>query len=424
MDNKHSIIGPSKSHQWMHCPGSVNASQGCPNKSGDAAALGTAAHLLGELTINKGVRTPNDWKRPGTVDGKGQEFTVDEDMCKAVGVYTSYVRDRVEPDAIVMTETPFSLPHIHPDLFGTNDCLIAIPNQSLHVIDYKHGRGCVVEICDLEMPEPNDEESVLMNPPIETVNTQLLIYALGAIYQLPYLFAVVKLTIVQPRAEHDAGPIRSVILSVKDVIKWGHETLKPAAERCFVDNPEFQIGSWCKWCPVIACPAVIERSKELACVTHDPIEETKPIMFPTVESLTPVQLGNIHAFASQFASWADDIKAYIKEQLKLGKMTSQAVGFKLVAGNKSREFANNYQEVIQERAKGFIEPKDFYHEPKEKSVAQIEATLKDKGVAKKARDQILADVIVETPGAPKLVPVTAPGQELPSDASSVFEEFI
>ena len=61
----------------MNCPGSVKASEGCPDSCNDAATLGTAAHKLGELTLLKGAKSPKEWERPGVVEAKGKTIKVD-----------------------------------------------------------------------------------------------------------------------------------------------------------------------------------------------------------------------------------------------------------------------------------------------------------------------------------------------------------
>lgn len=425
LNDAHSVVGPSKADRYLHCPGSVIASRGCPDKCSDAASLGTAAHLLGELTINAGAETPEDWKRPDMVDGKGKQYPVDKDMSAAVGVYTRYVKAQ-SIGCDVFTETRFHLPHIHEALFGTNDCLIVNPSMCLHVIDYKHGSGHIVEIVDeeyhdhLKFVNLDDTETVCYYPPIEYVNPQLLIYALGALTHLFDFFYSVKLTIVQPRAEHDHGPIRSVVLKPEDIRAWGLNTLRPAIEECFSDNPRYQIGSWCRFCPAIACPAVVKRSMELTTIKKNPIT-TPPaeLQFPEPCDLTPEQLGNIHQFAQRFKTWADDVSTFMKEQLRLGKITSQALGYKRVQGRVSKKWKEGFKEILL--AHDFVTDSDLYNPAPERSPAQLEKHLKEKGVAKSARDAIIKDAIEEVPGAPRLVPITAAGQELPCDAASAFE---
>lgn len=443
----HSAIGASKSDRWINCPGSVIASQNCIEKCTDAAALGTAAHKLGELTIEKGVKSPNEWKRPRKIKGKDQSFDVDSDMSDAVEVYTSYIHRSLPEGIKPEVEQRFGLPEIHPEMFGTNDCLIDYPLHFLHVIDYKHGKGKIVEVLDYSQendPEngrvlgdgeiilPNGdrhyveemEDSIIHFPDISFVNTQLLIYALGALNRSCEIYEYVKLTIVQPRAEHAHGPIRSVVLRPSVIRRWGREVLKPAAYRCYEPNPQFKIGSWCRFCPAIMCPAVVARSTELAQISHNPIlEPEKVVTFPLVTDLTPVQLGAIRTFAQHFKEWADDVGNYMKEQLRTGAMTPDTLGFKRVSGNQAKSWTPDYQKDIIEKSDGMVVVTDFFGEPPKRSPAQMDKRLQEKGLAKSARDAILNPAIIKTPGNPKLVPVTAAGVALPPDAANAFETY-
>jgi len=420
----HSKIGPSKSHRWIHCPGSVAASEGCPDKCSDAASLGTAAHLLGELTIKAGYRNPRLWPDcPDEVEGKeGKMYPVDKDMLDAVEVYTEYVFISQQPDDEVLTETRFHLKRIHPDLFGTNDCMIIRPMERLHVIDYKHGSGMFVDIVEDENEELDWNgyvlEKVYTCVKIRDVNPQLLIYALGGLDSIIDPVREVKLSIVQPRCEAEYT-IRSVILQARDIRQWGEELLKPAAEKCFAENPEYKIGHWCHFCPAIACPAKMEKA--FAIVKANPMEP-KTITFPLPGQMTPEQLLAVNEFANAFKSWADDVNNFIRHQLETGRMTSKELGMKLVEGRKSKVWKENYKQVIL--ANGILEPEELYNEPKPKSPAQMDTLLKDEhGFSKEERDNLLKPAYTEEPGSPRLVSLSAKGEELKPSAAIAFQQF-
>jgi hypothetical protein len=419
----HSKIGPSKSHRWIHCPGSVAASEGCPDKCSDAASLGTAAHLLGELTIKAGYRNPKLWPEcPDEVEGKeGKMYPVDNDMLDAVEVYTEYVFKNWH-GGDVHTEARFHLGNIHPDLFGTNDCMIAIPMESLHVIDYKHGSGQFVEIVEDENGDLDYEgiggELTCLEAPLELVNPQLLIYALGGLNSIIDPVREVKLSIVQPRCEAEYK-IRSVLLQARDIRNWGEEVLKPAAEKCFAENPEYKIGSWCRFCPAIACPAKLEKAFGL--VKANPLEQ-KTITFPLPNQMTPEQLLAINEFADAFKGWADDVKAFIRHQLETGRMTSKQLGLKLVQGNKAKIWKENYKQIIL--ANGILEQEELYNDPKPKSPAQMDTLLKEEhGFSKEERDNLLKPAYTEEPGSPRLVALSARGEELKPSAAIAFQQF-
>ena len=418
---KHSSIGPSKSHRWINCPASVKAAEGCPDSCSDAASLGTAAHTLGELTIAKGFRSPDLWDYPERIEGKAdQTFPVNREMVEAVETYTNYVFENTKEGDDVLVETRFSLEHIHPELFGTNDCMIVRPMDSLHVIDYKNGSGQFVEIVDgdYEIVE-NGLEGVVNNPKIEDVNTQLLIYALGGLNSIIDPVRVVKLTIVQPRCEAEFK-IRTVTLLARDIRAWAEDVLKPAADNCFAENPKYNIGSWCRFCPAKStCPEQLGKAFDM--VKINPVEP-RQITFPLPKDLTPQQLLAINEFADAFKSWSDDVKQFIRHNLETGKMTSKELGLKLVEGRKSKVWKENYQQLIL--SNGILEKEELYNEPKPKSPAQLDALLKDEhGFSKQERDDLLKPAYTQQPGSPRLVPLAAKGEELKPSAQVAFEQF-
>ena len=66
--------------------------------------------------------------------------------------------------------------------FGTGDCVI-IADDTLHIIDYKHGLGVLVQADN---------------------NPQMMCYALGALEMFDFIYDIktVKMTIFQPRREN------------------------------------------------------------------------------------------------------------------------------------------------------------------------------------------------------------------------------
>lgn len=416
----HSIIGPSKSHRWINCPGSIAASEGCPDSCSDAASLGTAAHSLGEMTIERGLRSPRFWDYPDKIEGKtGKLHEVDEEMLDAVEVYTSYIFDSGGENCEVTVEKRFHLPHVHPELFGTNDCMVFDLMECLHVTDYKHGSGMYVEIVhgDYDLVV-SGLESVVFYPKIEDVNPQLLIYALGGLESTADPFHRVKLTVVQPRCDAEFV-IRSVILNAQDIREWGEGFLKTAAAKCFDENPEYKIGAWCKFCPAIACPAKLEKAFGL--VKANPLKD-KVITFPLPQELTPEELLAINTFADNFKTWADEVKGFIRQQLETGRMTSKELGLKLVEGRKSKKWNENYKTVLT--SDGILTKEELYNEPTPKSPAQMDKLLKEEhGFSAKEREAMLKPCYSEQPGGSRLVSVTDKAAELKPKAEIAFQQF-
>ena len=49
---KHALLGASKAHRWMTCPGSISLESTFPEQESFYAAEGTAAHALAEESVS------------------------------------------------------------------------------------------------------------------------------------------------------------------------------------------------------------------------------------------------------------------------------------------------------------------------------------------------------------------------------------
>ena len=85
---------------------------------------------------------------------------------------------------------------------GTIDCVI-VSDDTLHIIDYKHGQGFFVESYE---------------------NSQLKIYALGTLELFDGIYDVntISMTVYQPRREN----ISTFTLSKEELYKWANDILK------------------------------------------------------------------------------------------------------------------------------------------------------------------------------------------------------
>lgn len=215
---KHSPIGASSMSRWSKCPGSIRLSRDLPNSAGIAAQRGTVAHEVIGLAMDEAFG-----KNVPTTD-------ILRDYWDAITVYSSYIEKikRDEPAAAIHIEHKFDLTELFPNLYGQGDCVIWNPyTQVLRMIDYKHGENIVVEV---------------------ERNKQLSYYGLGAIMTLDYRPKWVELTIVQPRAYHPAGPIRSWRVPITYFIEFRNELLAAAKATQEPDAP-LSAGDHCIFCP-------------------------------------------------------------------------------------------------------------------------------------------------------------------------------
>lgn len=243
-DHGHSPLGGSATHRFMKCPGSVTLSRGHLDSESDHAALGTAAHKLGELCLTLG-------RQPWTFIGEEIEgFRVDKDMAAAVEVYVDYVwrlfGRHLRGSNSALIEHPFQCPALHPLYYSRIDFgHVNYLKRELTVVDYKHGAGVVVEV---------------------PWNPQGLYYAAGLMESLGLWHEVdtIRIVIVQPRGFHYSGPVREWTISTGDLDGWLVEKLLPAMDRALVSR-DTQSGEHCRFCPARskACPQLVDDMDEL-----------------------------------------------------------------------------------------------------------------------------------------------------------------
>lgn len=287
----HAKLSASGSKQWINCPKSIamEALNPSPRGSSIFAMEGTAAHLLCELYTSEGIH-PEEFlgdtiviwnddaylekdlaaakervrsgkevsRRPKDPDAPVEaEFPVDQDMVDAVEYFVAAVeasRARLDPRGREERSEQWlgELEKVHPLLGGTADYIGVETFGWAELVDYKHGRGVLVEVRD---------------------NYQLKIYGLGVLLEFPDCEGV-RMTIVQPRKEHEDGPIRSIEYTRQELMDFKDEVLVPAAEATQSANAELKAGDWCTFCDAKAfvdengdfqeCQALVEAMQESA----------------------------------------------------------------------------------------------------------------------------------------------------------------
>lgn len=369
----HSPIGASSAERWWNCPGSVPALAKIP-KSGDTiySATGTVAHMLGERQIINKVEAAKAQRGIGVippypsleqelgrsyVEG-GFEIEVTEDMVNAVEVYVQTISDYVDEYNLswaqdVRVEVGFEISCVDPQAYGTCDAVLVVPMNRIIVIDYKHGQGHIVEVDD---------------------NHQFLYYALGAYYELPEIeradLAYVEICVVQPRAKHDLGGIRSAVYPIQRLMDFERE-LRGAVARIRAGDNTLAAGKWCKFCdakPV--CREHVEHLQRLSGVDLRPVA-FGAISLPDPSKLSPEQLSNILSNASALKDWASSALAYGHRLVEAGQ---KIPGYKLVEKKSNRRWIKE----VDVEAAFELEFGDEIYTKKLKSPAQLEKLLKSK----------------------------------------------
>ena len=338
---EHSPLGGSGAYRWIPCPGSVKLSYGVGDLDDEFSLPGQQAHTLAEHCLNTGQ---DAWQLVR------DDTFVDTEMANAVQVYLNAVRPMmVDSDDIsaiwgepYWVELKFHCLSIHEYFWGKADFACYLKTErELHVWDYKHGAGIVVEVVD---------------------NPQLKYYGVGVLTHLKLWGKVnrVVLHIAQPRGFHFDGPLRSWAISTIDLGDWLVAKLIPAMNRALVSD-ETASGEHCRFCPArrMACPQLVKDFNEI---------EELLVEFSEKDSADELSNEQVGRFLALFD--VAKIAAKAANKTAFNRMTHAGAlipGRKLVRSKSDREWKDGAETAIARKfgAKSML-PGKF------KSPAQIE----------------------------------------------------
>ncbi|QGT99530.1 Phage protein [Candidatus Syntrophocurvum alkaliphilum] len=352
---KHALLSASSSSRWISCPPSARLGENYEDKGSDYAAEGTSAHLLCEYKLKKALGL--DAKEP-TAD----LTFYNEEMEKCADGYTEFILGLLEKakesckDPIILIEQRLDFSKYVKEGFGTVDALL-IADGTIHVADYKHGAGILVESQD---------------------NPQMKLYSLGALELFDDIYDIdnVSMTVYQPRRDN----VSTYIVSKENLYQWAEEIIKPAAELAYAGEGNYQCGEWCRFCKAKnECRARAEHNLELA--RYD---------FKLPPLLEDDEVDNILEKIDALVSWANDIKDYALRSALSGKHWS---GWKLVEGKSNRKYINEDAVAKVVQAAGY--------DPFEHKVIGISAMEKKLGKSKFA--ELLGNLVEKPQGKPTLV---------------------
>lgn len=364
MPTQHALLSASGAHRWLHCTGSPLLEKDFPDSTSVYAQEGTLAHELCELKLKKYTTT----MPKGTYTKARNRIMKHElwqnEMEMTSDAYLEYVIDTIlsyKTAPVVLIEKRVDFSQYVPEGFGTADCLI-LAGDTLHVVDYKHGKGVVVDADH---------------------NPQMMLYALGAMSELSllYRFKFIHMTIVQPRVNN----ISEFTMTADELIEWGEKVVKPKAEAAMSGNGEFEAGDWCRFCRAKQqCKTRYEMNDSLyleLSERHDP------------RLITLEELGEYLKRGKDMAAWLEDMKEYALSESLAG---ADVPGWKAVEGRGSRAFTDT-DEAVDTLIKNGIDESVLY-ERRVLTLAQME-----KAVGKKAFGELVGDLVVKNPGKPTLV---------------------
>lgn len=381
----HSRYGGSIIGTIIGCAGYLNATSHIKDDESAPAKLGTAAHNTGEFCLKAKIMDASFLI--------GSEFNgcvVDEDMADGVNVYLKYIRDLLakHPDAIMRVEPKVRMSSAASDdanIFGYVDCLIHIVADGvLYVIDFKYGFGIV---------DVND-------------NSQIAHYSISSLDTYKLWFTVNKVVgvIIQPRKEHYDGVVRTVDLTIDDLMKW-RDVIVDAVRASKVKDAKRKAGVHCHYCEVRGeCRTRMLRTVSL--VTSDNgisnmTDEEIAVVLPEL----PAMIKNIES---------------IKERaLTLGRAGKHISGYKLVRGN-AQAICTDVDSFIKEMK--VVNP-DF-----DEGSIYYPGRVKGKTELKKKQTADIKKVVDKYFPAPdtnsQLVPLSNPKSAISTNASQAFKGII
>lgn len=374
-EREHALLSPSSSSRWLNCTPSARLAENAENKSSVYAEEGTLFHEICEYCLaqwNAGVWEPDPFgeELPELKDDHLMHPLFKQEMFRHARNYCDFVMnenynlEKSDGACKMLLEEKVDISEYAPECFGSVDCQL-VGRDTLIVIDLKYGEGVKV---------------------YAERNTQMMLYALGAIKGKPSI-KTIRLVIAQVRLNHfDVWEI-----SANDLLQWADKVLKPTAKKAFAGKGEQKMGDWCGFCPVKA-----QCRKQYEAVVNDFDRYEYP------ELLTEDEICDLIEKIDKYKGWLESVNKFVYDEALRGHKWK---GYKLVAGRSSRVI--NDEEAIRQDllTKKYLEDEIF--NIKLKGIGDLE-----KLVGKKQFSALYGQYVKSKPGNPKLVPDSAPGDEI------------
>lgn len=356
----HATLSPSAAGRWLVCTPSVRLEQQFPNKSSSYADEGTLAHAVGECILRElaGFISPAEAEKILAVHMTNQYYS--KELHDYAEGYAYYVWAQCKAGTHLFVEQRLDMTDYVEDGFGTGDAIV-VGNNVLHLTDLKYGKGVPVYAED---------------------NPQLKLYALGAYKEFSHIFDVdvIEITIYQPRLDN----ISVWEITVKDLLDWAENYLKPRAAMAYAGEGEFAPGRACLFCRGKAvCRALADYNMKLA-----------QMEFRNPDLLTDEEVTEILEKRDGFKKWIDAVADYVLSTAVAGK---EWPGYKIVEGRSVRKYGSETEVIEKLTAAGHTA---IYTEPKLLGLGALE-----KAVTKPVFKQIVEPLLIKPEGSPVLAPI-------------------
>ena len=380
---KHALLGASSAHRWLACTPSARLEENQPDSSSTAAAEGTLAHELAEIRLTQRLKG----EKPSTPDRIRRHPLYHPVMDEYVDMYADYLMEHLTearlttPDAQLLLEQRLDFSEYVPDGYGTGDAIL-IADGTMHVFDFKYGKGHPVEAYD---------------------NPQIRLYALGALTAFDMLYRIdnVVMHIIQPRLDS----ITFEGLPVEKLRAWG-ENIRPKAQAAFQGDGEKVAGEHCTFCRFkFKCRTYAMHQLDIAQQRFAEPEhrEKEP------DELTPTEISGILSMVDELTRWARGVKEFALEQAMRG---TRYPGWKVVQGRSNHTITDEAAAIDLLDQAGFTTDR----------VTSLKGlTALEEIVGKKALTELLGDLIVKPTGRPTLAKDEDRRPAIETGAQSVFK---
>lgn len=386
MTDAHSKFSASSSHRWMTCPGSMVLESTQPNSSSSYADEGSAAHwvasevLLGKLTLTDAVG--QEWWAPGA----SKPVPITQDMCDHVQTYIDTVLT-YGGDLLVEQRV-----HYHnwlgckkDEAFGTSDAVI-MDGDLITIVDLKFGMGVRV---------------------FAEENPQLMLYALGALYEFEMLgdFKRARMVISQPRLGHhdewecDVAELHAFAAQAKAAVAEVQSAGKLEALALYSKLHVNEDA--CRFCKAKAvCPALAAEVREVVggAATADDFSDLDEHAAPP-GPLTDASLSYAMTKVDLIEGWCKAVRAEVERRLFAG---DEVPGFKLVEGKRGNRAWSDREAALEAMKSMRLKHEDIYSYSLN-GPAPMEKLLKKENPRRWATLQAL---IVQPEGKPHVAPVS------------------
>lgn len=379
--SEHALLSASSAERWLHCTRAPRLEEQLPESTSAYAEEGRLAHAIAELKLRKHLVEPMGPRKFAAALKKLKEDPLYQpEMDGYTDAYVEHINNiaigfHVRPFVDVEARLDFS--SIVPEGFGTGDCIM-IGGDTLHIFDFKYGKGVAVEAED---------------------NPQMRLYAVGALMVYGFLYNIqrVRTTIFQPRINN----ISDAEISREELLNWATFDVKPKAAIAFAGEGEFVPGDWCRFCRARAqC-----RARASCNLAAEEFKNSVP------DLLSDDELGGVLTRAVALKKWAEDLEKYALAAVLQGRSIT---GWKAVEGRSNRQFANQDQAFEAVINAGY--PKELLYDTVPKTLSNVEKLL-----GKATFTQLLSGMVVKPQGKPALAPES--DSRPPFQSSTAAQDF-